>query len=188
MNHQELLSFPELTVAENIFMGREPSKGLGWIDRKTMIRQAKALVEQLGMNISVTAKMKNLSIGEMQMVEIIKALSNNASILIMDEPTSAISQRETEILFGTMETLKQQGKAIVYISHKMDEIFRLADTITVLRDGKFIATRSAKDLQMDELINLIVGRELSTLFNKPPCRVGEVLLEIKKMSSAALKN
>lgn len=188
MIHQELLAFPELTVAENIFMGREPSKGFGWIDRKTMNQRAKDLVEQLEMNIPVTVKMKNLSIGEMQMVEIIKALSNNASILIMDEPTSAISQKETEVLFRTMEAMKQKGKAIVYISHKMDEIYRLADTITVLRDGNFIATRSKEDLQMAELINLIVGRELSSLFNKPLCQAGDVVLEVKNIYSAALKN
>jgi len=188
MIHQELLVFPELTVAENIFMGREPSKSLGWINRKTMNGQSKALLEQLEMNIPVTAKMKDLSIGEMQMVEIVKAIANNASILIMDEPTSAISQRETEVLFRTMQTLKQQGKAIVYISHKMDEIYRLADTITVLRDGKFIASRSKETLQMDELINLIVGRELSKLFNKPVSQAGEVLLEVKDICSAALTN
>lgn len=131
MIHQELLVFPDLTVAENIFMGKEPVKGFGWIDRNTMNREAKALLAQLELDIPVTAKMKELSIGQMQMVEIAKALSNQATILIMDEPTSAISQREAEILFKTMLALKEQGKAIIYISHKMDEIYRLADTITV---------------------------------------------------------
>lgn len=188
MIHQELLVFPELTVAENIFMGREPAAGLGWIDRKRLNREAKVLMKQLEMEIPITAKMKNLSIGEMQMVEIVKAVSNQASILIMDEPTSAISEKETEVLFRTLRALKQQGKAIIYISHKMDEIFRLADTITVLRDGKYIATRSREDMQMDELITMIVGRELSSLYNKQPQQPGEVLLEVKGLCSAGVDN
>src|SRR5690606_6978438 len=116
---------------------------------------------------------------EMQMVEIAKAVSNKSSILIMDEPTSAISQKETEVLFRIIDTLKQQGKAIIYISHKMDEIYRLADTITVLRDGKHIATRSSESLRMDELISLIVGRELSEQFTKQVQPRGDVLLEVK---------
>ena len=188
MIHQELLVFPDLTVAENIFMGREPVKRLGWVDRKKINREAEALLRQLDLDIPVTAKMRSLSIGEMQMVEIAKALSNNASILIMDEPTSAISQREADSLFKTMFALKEQGKAIIYISHKMDEIYRLADTITVLRDGKYIATRSSKDLPMEELIKLIVGRELTTFFNKQPARRGEVILEMRHISSPVLKD
>lgn len=188
MIHQELLVFPELSVAENIFMGREPITGLGWIDRKVLKREAKVLLKQLEMNIPVTAKMKNLSIGEMQMVEIAKAVSNNASILIMDEPTSAISEKETEVLFRILGVLKQQDKAIIYISHKMDEIFRLGDTITVLRDGKYIATRKREDIQMNELIAMIVGRELSSLYKKQPQKLGEVLLEVKGISSAALRD
>lgn len=186
MIHQELLVFPDLTVAENIFMGREPVRGWGWVDRSAMNLRAQELIHQLGMDIPVTAKMHTLSVGEMQMVEIAKALSNNASILIMDEPTSAISQREAEMLFKTMATLKEQGKAIIYISHKMEEIFRLADQITVLRDGKYIATRSAKDLHMEELINLIVGRELKAFFNKQPARPAEVILEMRNICSPAL--
>ena len=188
MIHQELLVFPELTVAENIFMGREPIIGLGWINRKSLYSQAETLMQQLGMNVPVTAKMKDLGIGEMQLVEIIKALSNDASILIMDEPTSAISQKETEMLFQTITTLKQRGKAIVYISHKMDEIYRLADTITVLRDGNHIATRSREDLQLEELIHLIVGRELNTFFQKNPSKPGEVMLEVKGVCTDILKD
>src|SRR5690554_218445 len=179
MIHQELLVFPELTVAENIFMGREPLKSWGALDHKKLNKQAGLLMQELGMDIPATARMKSLSIGEMQMVEIAKAVSNKSSILIMDEPTSAISQKETEVLFRIIETLKQQGKAIIYISHKMDEIYRLADTITVLRDGKYIATRSSESLPMDELINLIVGRELSELYTKQTVPRGDVLLEAK---------
>lgn len=188
MIHQELLVFPDLTVAENIYMGREPVKGFGWVDQKKMNQQAGELISQLGMNIPVTAKMKTLSIGEMQMVEIAKALSNNATILIMDEPTSAISQKEADYLFKTMLDLKEQGKAIIYISHKMDEIYRLADTITVLRDGKYIATRASQDLPMDELIKLIVGREYKSFFSKQASRRGKVILELRNICSPALKH
>lgn len=188
MIHQELLIFPELSVAENIFMGREPVGALGKTDRKKMNREAEQLLQQLELRLPVTVKMKNLSIGEMQMVEIAKALSNNASLLIMDEPTSAISQKETEVLFRTMQSLKQRGKAIIYISHKMDEIYQLADTITVLRDGKYIATRSRDDLQIEELIHLIVGRELNTFFSKQPVNPGEVLLELRGISTDYLKD
>jgi inositol transport system ATP-binding protein len=188
MIHQELLTFPELTVAENIFMGREPVTGFGWIDRKELNRQGTVLMRQLEMAIPVTAKMKNLSIGEMQMVEIVKAVSNQSSILIMDEPTSAISEKETELLFRLIETLKIQGRAVLYISHKMDEVFRLADLITVLRDGKYIATRKREEIQMDELISMIVGRELSSLYNKQPQQPGEVLLEVKGLCSAGVKD
>lgn len=183
MIHQELLIFPELTVAENIFMGREPVTGWGRIDRRAMNEEATVLMRQLEMDIPVTAKMKDLSIGQMQMVEIVKAVSNQASILIMDEPTSAISNKEAQVLFRIIHTLKEQGKAIIYISHKMDEIFTLADTITVLRDGRYIATRKREELHMDELINLIVGRELKSLFNKQALQLGEVLLEVKRMCS-----
>ena len=179
MIHQELLVFPELTVAENIFMGREPLRAWGALDHKKLNKQAALLMHELGMDISATARMKSLSIGEMQMVEIAKAVSNKSSILIMDEPTSAISQKETEVLFRIIETLKQQDKAIIYISHKMDEIYHLADTITVLRDGKHVATRSSESLHMDELINLIVGRELSELFTKQVQPRGDVLIEVK---------
>src|SRR5690606_16039854 len=122
------------------------------------------------------------------MVEIIKAVSNNASILILDEPTSAISQKETDLLFQTLETLKNQGKAIIYISHKMEEIFRLGDTITILRDGKFIATRQRGEIQRDELIALMVGRKTRALFNKQPVKPGEVLLKVNNICSDRVKN
>jgi inositol transport system ATP-binding protein len=188
MIHQELLVFPEMSVAENIFMGREPLTGMGWIDRKALNLGAEKLMGQLDMNIPVRAKMKDLGIGEMQMVEIVKAVSNQASIIIMDEPTSAISHRETEVLFRTIDKLKNQGKAIIYISHKMDEIFRLADTISVLRDGKYMGSRKRQDFQMDDLITMIVGRELRPHLHKKRETVGEVLLELKGICSEEIKD
>src|SRR5690606_7115978 len=188
MIHQELLVFPELDLAENIYIGREPLTRWGRIDRRAMNYEAEMLLRQFDLDIPVNTKMKYLSIGEMQMVEIIKAVSNNAVILILDEPTSAISQKEAELLFRTLDTLRNQGKGIIYISHKMDEIFRLADTITVLRDGKHIATRPKDNIGMEELIRLMVGRPLSTLFNKRQNVPGELLLEVKDLATARVKN
>ena len=153
MIHQELLPFPELSVAENIFMGNEPTTVFpGWIDRKRRNRNAQLLVDKLGLKISVTRLMKTLSIAEMQMVEIAKALSNKAEVIIMDEPTSAISKAETTVLFNIIHDLKQRGIAIIYISHKMDEILHIADTISVMRDGKYIATHPVAEISNERLI------------------------------------
>ncbi|MCC6286849.1 MAG: sugar ABC transporter ATP-binding protein [Chitinophagaceae bacterium] len=183
MIHQELLPFPELTVAENIFMGREPVHGwLGWINRKKLYADAKALMHKLGVTINVNRLMKTLSIAEMQMVEIAKAIANKAEVIIMDEPTSAISGREVDILFNIIRELKKEGIAIIYISHKMDEIAVIADTISVMRDGKYIGTYPANELDNKQLINLIVGRELDTIFEKRISKSGKPLLEVKKIS------
>src|SRR5574338_744775 len=160
MIHQELLPFPELSVAENIFMGNEPVTALpGWINHKKRNKDAQLLVDQLGLQINVFRRMKTLSIAEMQMVEIAKALSNKAEVIIMDEPTSAISDREAAMLFDMIRDLKQQGIAVIYISHKMDEISKVADTISVMRDGRYIATHPAGAISREDLISLIVGRE-----------------------------
>lgn len=188
MIHQELLVFPELTVAENIFMGRQPLSRFGWIDTRTLQRKARELMEQLGVDIPVAKKMKELTIGSMQMVEIVKAVSNQASVFIMDEPTSAITQKEAEILFRIIALLKGQGKAIIYISHKMDELFRLADEVTVLRDGKYIGTRSRAGLEMGELISMIVGRDLDKLYQKQKTFPGPVLLEARNLCSEGVRN
>jgi inositol transport system ATP-binding protein len=188
MIHQELLPFPELTIAENIFMGNEPtSKFLGWINQKEMNKSAALLMNKLGAKVSVTKAMKELSIAEMQMAEIAKAISNKAEIIIMDEPTSALSNREVDILFGIIEELKQQGIAIIYISHKLDEILRISDTITIMRDGKHITTCDKSELDHDQLIALIVGRELSSIFDKKEINPGEVVLSVKGLTGAKFK-
>ena len=183
MIHQELLPFPELTVAENIFMGREPAYGwFGFINRKQLYANAQNLMTRLGVSISVNRLMKTLSVAEMQMVEIAKAIANKAEVIIMDEPTSAISGKEVEILFNIIRDLKKQGIAIIYISHKMDEISMIADTITVMRDGKYIGSYPANELNSQQLINLIVGRELNTIFEKRVSKPGEPLLEVRNLS------
>jgi inositol transport system ATP-binding protein len=163
MIHQELMPFPDMTVAENIFIGQEPaSKIIGWIDRDKMNADAKQLLERVGAPVSPSEKMRGLSVAAMQAVEIAKAISHRARLIIMDEPTSALSNREVDSLFRVIAELKSQGVAIIYISHKMDEIFRIADTITVLRDGRHVTTKPARDLDEKQLIALMVGRELAS--------------------------
>ena len=178
MIHQELQVFRDLTVAENIGIGREPTRWFpGWIDEPALTRQAAELLARLGVTISPRRPMRNLSVAEMQTVEIAKALAGNASIIIMDEPTSAISEREVEALFDLIRELRQRGVAIIYISHRFDEVFRMADTITVLRDGRHVATRPAAELDGRKLIALMVGRELAPLTTRR-AGTGDVVLEV----------
>lgn len=165
MIHQEILMVPELTVAQNIFLGRETTRFMpGWLDDQTIYRKANEILTQMGISLDARTPMKYLSVAEMQMVEIAKAISNDAKVIIMDEPTSAISDKEVATLFSIINDLTQKGVAIIYISHKMDEIFTIADTITVLRDGRYIATQSATELDTNRLISLMVGREIDSLF------------------------
>ncbi|MCF7673895.1 MAG: sugar ABC transporter ATP-binding protein [Akkermansiaceae bacterium] len=160
MIHQELLPFRDLSVAANIGMGREATRWFpGWLDHGAMNREATTLLSRLGVPIEPTRRMRELGVAEMQTVEIVKALAHEASVIIMDEPTTALSEREVAALFDVIRELKQRGVAVIYISHKMDEIFRIADTITVMRDGHHVATRPAAELAERELIRLMVGRD-----------------------------
>ena len=190
MIHQELMPFLDLTVAGNICMGQEPTRRLpGWLDRSAMHRTASELLARLGVAIPPSRTMRQLSVAEMQTVEIAKALAHRAEVIIMDEPTSAISQREVDSLFAVIADLKQQGVAILYISHKMDEVFRIADTITVLRDGRYVATHDAKQLDRDRLITLMVGRELSAAVSGAAIHHDDVALEVRGLSrSGAFRN
>jgi len=189
MIHQELLPFPELSIAENIFMGNEPTSRIpGWINKREMNKNAALLMNKLGAKVDVTRAMKELSIAEMQMVEIAKAISNQSEIIIMDEPTSALSNREIAILFSIIEELKQQGIAIIYISHKMDEIFKISDTITVMRDGKHITTCEIAEIDQQKLISLIVGREINSIFDKKENTPGEVILSVTELTGEKFKD
>jgi inositol transport system ATP-binding protein len=180
MIHQELNPVPLMTVAENIFMGREISGKLKcFVNFKEQNKKAKALLDSMNISIDPGTRMKDLSVAEMQMIEIIKAVSFDASIIIMDEPTSAITDTEVEELFRIIAKLKEQGKTIIYISHKMDEIFRIADDIIVLRDGHFICQEKAEDLTEDQLIAAMVGRTVEDIYPKLECRPGGVYLEVK---------
>ena len=189
MIHQELLPFPELSIAENIFMGNEPTSRIpGWINKREMNKNGALLMDKLGAKVDVTRAMKELSIAEMQMVEIAKAISNQSEVIIMDEPTSALSNREIAILFSIIEELKQQGIAIIYISHKMDEIFKISDTITVMRDGKHITTCAINAIDQKKLISLIVGREINSIFDKKENTPGEIILSVTELTGEKFKD
>ncbi|MDR1797248.1 MAG: sugar ABC transporter ATP-binding protein [Clostridiales Family XIII bacterium] len=183
MVHQELSPIYEMTVAENIFLGREPGAG-GFVDAAQLTRQTKELLDTLSLQINPKEKMKNLRVADQQMVEIAKAISRDARILIMDEPTSAITDREIDRLFAIIEDLKARGTGIIYISHKMDEIFRIADKISVLRDGNEVGTWDKGDVNIDMLIKSMVGRELEMQYPKISVPIGEVVLEVENLSLA----
>jgi inositol transport system ATP-binding protein len=182
MIHQELTPVPEMTVAENLFLGREPTKSFGWIRKKKMVEDARKLFDSLKIDIDPNARMADLSIANMQMVEIAAAVSRNADLIIMDEPTSAITEREVERLFGMIASLKAKGVTIIYISHKMDEIFRICDEITVFRDGQFVGSKPAGELNPESLIQMMVGREIKQVFHKDETPIGEVLLSVKNLT------
>lgn len=180
MIHQEILMVPELSVAQNIFLGKE-SHRFSWLNASEINHKSKQILADLKLNISPKIKVKNLSIADRQMVEIAKAISNNAKVIIMDEPTSALSEIEVVTLFGIIESLKNQGVAIIYISHKMDEIFKISDTITVLRDGKLIATKKAEEMDSQILIKLMVGREIAELFPTSSIEIGQTIISVKNL-------
>ncbi len=187
MIHQELSAVPHMSVAENIFLGREPYSGtigrmLGVVDRSKLRADTVSVLSSIGVTIDPGMMMSELSVAEMQMVEIAKATSYNSSIIIMDEPTSAISDAEVERLFTLIESLKNGGRGIVYISHKMDEIYRVSDRITVLRDGKYIATAETSQIKRSELIQMMVGREITDIFPKVEAQIGDVLLEVRDLT------
>ena len=183
MIFQELNFIPEFTVEQNLFLGNEPVNRFGKVDWAAIRRQTQALLEQEGLPYKPDTRLKDLSISDIQMLEIIKAISHQANILIMDEPTSAISTKEVEVLFRKIAKLKSQGVGIIYISHKMDEIFRIADEISVLRDGRLIDTRPARDLDIETVIKLMVGRKMESAFperNDQP--IGPLSLEVEGLS------
>jgi inositol transport system ATP-binding protein len=182
MIHQELSPIPHMTVAENIFLGREPLGRFGLIDKRKLNADARALLNRLEIDVSPTALMKDLSVANTQMVEIAKAISYDASLIIMDEPTSAITEHEVAHLFSIIRSLKDKGVTIIYITHKMDEVFQIADDITVLRDGKHIATVLASETDRDRLISMMVGRELTELFPKEAAPIGEVVLSVRNLT------
>lgn len=162
--HQELNMILDMTVEQNLFLGREITGKTGVVKTKELVGKAQKQFDDLGIAIRVTDKIRDLSVAQMQMVEIVKATSYNADVIIMDEPTSAITDHEVDKLFEMIEMLKKQNKAIIYISHKMDEIFKISDRITVLRDGKYIESRTASEFDHDSLVYCMVGRELKDMY------------------------
>lgn len=176
--HQELMLAPNLTVAGNIFLGTELRKwgGLCGIDRATMNAASRRLLERVGLDVPPTTPLRQLTAGQMQMVEIAKALNQNPRLIVMDEPTSSLTTHEAERLFGIIDFLRQSGIGIIYISHRIEEVLRVADRITVLRDGARVGDLDAKATNHDELVSMMVGRELSTWFPTRPERTSRPLL------------
>ncbi|MCI7061738.1 MAG: sugar ABC transporter ATP-binding protein [Lachnospiraceae bacterium] len=184
--YQELNVLYDLTVEENLFMGKEITKFFGICDKKAMRAKAQEVMEKMGVNIPVDAVMSDLSVGQQQMVEICKALMVDAKVLIMDEPTAALTERETESLFKVMKSLREKGVSIVYISHRMEEIFELCDRITILRDGSYIGTEKISEIDMDGVVRMMIGREIGERFPKRDVKIGDVVLRVEGLTREGL--
>ena len=183
MVHQELNQATKRNVMDNIWLGRYPTH-LGFItSEKEMYKRTKAIFDELGISTDPRRIMSTMSVAERQMAEIAKAVSYNAGIIVLDEPTSSLTDREVEQLFTIIDTLRGRGCGIIYISHKMDEILKISDDITVMRDGRHIATERAEDMTVDRIIKLMVGRELTNMFPEKTNTPGEVILEVEGLSS-----
>ena len=174
--HQELVLVPYMTVAENIFLGREAGSKFN-INRRQMTEEAQKLLDAYEMHIDADTLVEKLTIAQQQMVEIVKAISFNARILVMDEPTSSISDKEVGFLFETIRTLTKKGVGIIYISHKMSELEEICDRVTVMRDGESVGTRVVKETSKDDLIAMMVGRELTNYYTRDFQKPGEVILK-----------
>ena len=183
MVHQELNQVLRRNVMENMWLGRFPTKG-GLVNTRKMYNDTKAVFERLNIDVDPRTVIGNLSVSKRQMVEIAKAVSYNARILVLDEPTSSLTEDEVEHLFRIIDQLTAEGVGIIYISHKMDEILRISDDVTVMRDGQWVATKPAKELTMDEIIRLMVNREMSNRFPPKNNTPGDVLLEVEGVSGA----
>lgn len=188
--HQEICLADHRSVADNLFMGFEISQNIKcFLDDKEMIRQAQAVIDDMGIEIDARIKVEMLSIAKQQMVEICRALMSNARLIVMDEPTSSLTKTEIEQLFVQIGKLKKAGIAIIYISHRMDEIFRVSDSVSVLRDGQMIGTHLASELTTEKIIEMMVGRKLSEVYRKDETlKTGDVCLEVKNFSNKYLKN
>ncbi len=183
MVHQELNQCLERNVLDNLFLGRYPTNGAGKVDERRMKNEAADLFRRLNMTVNLTAPMKTMSVSARQMVEIAKAISYNAKLIVLDEPTSSLTVREVRKLFEMMRQLKAQGISLVYISHKMDEIFEICDEISVLRDGNMVMTVETKNTNMDDLIAAMVGRTLGNRFPPVDNKPGEVALSVQHLST-----
>jgi len=182
--YQELTLFPDLDVAENIFVGRQPLAVGRRVDWRKLYAEAGKLLESLGVKLDLKQKARSLSIAQQQMVEIARAFSIKARILIMDEPTSSLTLSEVADLFRLVQRLRSEGTAVIFISHRLEELFEIADRVTVLRDGAYVDTRSMKDITRDDLIRMMVGRTISNLFPKQDVKAGDVILKVQNLTRA----
>ncbi|MDP1732393.1 MAG: sugar ABC transporter ATP-binding protein [Devosia sp.] len=181
---QELSPVPHMSVAENIYLGREPASRFGGIDFRAMTKAAQDLLDDLDFNIDANQTMMTLSVAQMQLVEITKALSHEAEVIFMDEPTSAIGEREVQHLFAAIDQLKARGKGIVYVSHRLAEIFQIADTYTVFRDGGYVGSGAIADINRHDMIRMIIGREMSEEYIKTNIPTVTTGLEVSALASA----
>jgi rhamnose transport system ATP-binding protein len=184
--YQEPTLFPDLSVTENIFMGRQPRRSFGRIDRKAMRTETEALFRRLGVRIHPDRLARGLSIADQQIIEIAKAISLDARVLIMDEPTAALSGVEVDRLFAVARSLRDEGRALLFISHRFDEVFALCDTVTVMRDGSYISTATVAETDVDTIVRQMVGRDVSELFPKQEAAIGDVLLDVDGLTRAGL--
>ncbi|NRP72356.1 Galactose/methyl galactoside import ATP-binding protein MglA [Ensifer psoraleae] len=182
MIHQELNLMPFMTVAENIWIRREPKNRFGFVDHGEMRRMTAKLFERLKIDLDPEIEVRHLSVANRQMVEIAKAVSYESDVLIMDEPTSALTEREVAHLFEIIRDLRSQGIGIVYITHKMNELFEIADEFSVFRDGKYIGTHASSNVTRDDIIRMMVGREITQMFPKEEVPIGDVVLSVKNLT------
>src|SRR3954447_23263328 len=180
--YQEPTLFPDLSIAENVVMGYHPLRGLKRIDRPAMHRRVQELLDRLGVRLDPERPVRGLSIADQQIVEIAKALSFDARVLIMDEPTAALSGAEVERLFKVVRALREQDAAVLFISHRLEEVFSVCDTVTVMRDGAVVHDARIADMTPDEMVRRMVGRELSTLFPKQQAEVGATVLSVHRLT------
>lgn len=180
--HQELNVLFDLTVEENMFLGKEIKKSFGICDKKAMRHEVRKILDRLGVDIDPGQRMNELSVGQQQMIEIAKALMVDAQVIIMDEPTAALTQSETTVLFQVVNSLREKGVSIVYISHRMEEIFELCDRITILRDGSYIGTKKIKETDMNDVVKMMIGREIGERYPAREAKIGEVVFEVKGLT------
>lgn len=185
--HQELALIKELSISENIFIGNEPSK-YGIVDFNKIYTETKEILKQFNLDINPSTLVKNLGIGQQQLVEIAKALSKNANLLILDEPTSSLTESDVNILLDILKKLRNNGVTCIYISHKLNEVMEIADTVTVIRDGKTIGSDDVKNLTREKIINMMVGRELSELFPREKHLIGKEIFNVKNFTVFDIKN
>ncbi|RPA56956.1 sugar ABC transporter ATP-binding protein [Aerococcus agrisoli] len=181
--HQEMNVWPDMTVVENLFMGREIASKFGILDKQSMAKQAKAVFDTLNVQMDLNREIGHLSIGQQQMVEIAKSLLSNAEVIIMDEPTAALTDHEIDNLFHIIDNLTGRGVAIIYISHRMEEIFKISDRITVMRDGVSVGTLKTSETNNDEIVRMMVGRDLEDYYPTKTAAIGDIVFEVKDLNS-----
>ncbi|WP_347040857.1 sugar ABC transporter ATP-binding protein [Brachybacterium nesterenkovii] len=179
--HQELNTVPDMTVAENLALGHEPKTALGTLDRKRMLADARAKLALIGATVDPRTPLGRLSVGRQQMVEIARAIGEKARVLVLDEPTAALSRNESEQLYELVEDMRARGVALVFISHRMEEVWRLADRLTVFRDGKLVGTRSKEEIEPADVVRMMVGRDVGDLYGHPVRTPGDVILDVRDL-------